>query len=408
MSQARKIAEEKLAFKRLADLQLLEPAKVERKDLLTSHFAVCSKLVARPTFNQKREVVRLRLLATKMWTEAEFDPGWREMVDLLYDAMSDEYPSLTSKSPNLQHPMYWKALGFSSNNPNVDFQKYEEPLDGLGVVRAETDFVKGFKIKANATKDSPLSPLTSRYRGGILTQQCMLFFLQKQPFISRSIISRRQRMNSWTEQAHYGFAFIAMEVTRCLSLIFHIIHTRVQEPPNYPLQPDMLVSMPFDVDFTDPDPNYIYPMDPCWILIGERNSFMRLHTVALIVYDELYEQRGATVADTYIVLGDMDKVVKDFIARCGSIAEVEELVLQVIGTRYATEHTSYLRSSLVQRTVGSVLQSGIQGSVERRIQSQLEMEHEEENLRRERRECLRMEDEEIDGRRVAKALAGMM
>jgi hypothetical protein len=67
--------------------------------------------------------------------------------------------------------------------------------------------------------------------------------------VSRIIIQQRRRGGSTADSLHYNYAFVAMEITRMLAQMFHVILTRVQESPNYPLQPDMHVSAPFEVDF---------------------------------------------------------------------------------------------------------------------------------------------------------------
>jgi len=236
--------------------QLKEPAKKEKEGILPSHFVISTKPVAKPTFNQKREVLRLRELSMKRFKEAEFDAGWRRVILYLQDtSFGRDFPEVQPDAPNLLHPLYWRALGFSAHEPNTDFQKYEEPIDGRGVVCAEDEFVGGRpSIKPNRYKEQPLSPLTSRFRGGILTQECMLFFLERHPQVSRVILERRRRGDSRSDALHYNFAFVAMEVTRVLAIMFHMLLTRVQEPPNFPLQPDMHVSVPFDVDYVDRNP----------------------------------------------------------------------------------------------------------------------------------------------------------
>ena len=136
--------DKELAEKRRVAAQLREPPKKEKEGIRLSHFVTSTKPVAKPTFNQKKEQMRLLELSMKRLTEAELEPGWRKLVQLLLGtSLGTDFPEMHPSAPNLQHPLYWRALGFSSHEPYSDLLRYEEPLEGKGAVCQEDQFVRG-------------------------------------------------------------------------------------------------------------------------------------------------------------------------------------------------------------------------------------------------------------------------
>ena len=378
---------------RRKEAQLREPPKKMSERVLPSHFVVSTKPVAKPTFSQRREALRLRDLSMKKNREDEFEPGWRHLISLLSDTFMD-YPEMTPDVPNINHPLYWRALGFSGHDPNTDFQKYEHPIDGQGIVCAESEFVRGPVVTRNAYREQPLSPLNSRYRGGILTQQCILHFIESYPEISRAIISRRRRGTGPTDLLHYNVAFVAMEVTRVLALAFHLILTRVQEPPNYPLQPDMHVTVPFDVDYIDRSAHLVLPMSSIWNLLSEPQAFQRLHSLAMIAYDAVYTFRDARVGNTYAVLNEVEQFVHECMGTCDSLRELETVLMQMLGSRYKIDMHSKLCLRLAEQTVQSVITLQLQEAGVRQAEKERERRALAESRRLERREGLRMEEQD--------------
>ena len=189
-------------------------------------------------------------MAFRRLTPHELDPGWRELLALLGPAFFAGLDTPCSDATLLEHPLFWRALGFSGAEPNYDFLQYEQPEDGAGRVRGDQELARGERVHTNRPRELPLSPLRSRFRGGLLTQQCMLYFVRECP-IAPEIIRSRRRGDSAADALHYNWAFVCMEISRFLALELQLLLTRVEQPPNFPIQPDVFVTMPFDVDWQD-------------------------------------------------------------------------------------------------------------------------------------------------------------
>ena len=292
--------------------------------------------LVKPTFGQKLEIARLRNRSFGVAADKEFNTGWRRFIDLV--ARDLGFDDLTADSPFIIHPRFWNAVGWVCENPTEAFQKYNEPYEdgGKGKVCNFEDYERGYKIQGNGFMDMPLSPLSSRYSGGLLTQDCMLFFLESQPFLSKELIKKREQPEIPRDGHvfHYHYPFIAMEITRKLALVFDIISTRVQETPKYPIQPDTRVMIPFDVDYRDKRKVIPYIMGSHWVFLSEKDCFKRLHVVCTLVYDVIYSQKEATVADTFVILEDMNAFIKDALSRTRTVKELEEILLIVLGDIY--------------------------------------------------------------------------
>jgi len=413
-----------------AQAQLLLPSKAVSNEILISHFVVNTKVATKPTFNQKKELSRLRNLSMKRFVAEDYHEGWIKTMTLLDGTFSDiningaididittnttiittnnnnNNNNNANANTNLTHPLYWKAIGFSGEHPMMDFNKYQEPEDGLGEVTNETDFKHGFKVQNNVYKELPLSPLTSRYRGGLLTQQCIIHFIETFPYSKVIIRNRRRHLKTTEEEPNYPWVVIAMEMTRFLALYFMLIKTRVQDPPNFPIQPDMRVMVPFDIDWQDKSPLIIYPYSRSWTFLSEKNAFKRIHSLCLIVYDCVYKSKNnppANLGDTYTILDEVTVFMRDCLDNCETVAELENIINGTFLATYSKEHRVKVSTSIAKGTVDNVIEHALQTKTQTIVETRKESQVLEERGRLCRREQLRMEENDWESRELSRS-----
>ncbi len=314
-------------------------------DILPSFFlagGLAGVELVKPTFGQKREIARLRDLAFVIATEQNMNIGWRSMIGHLAEAL--ECNDLTPESAFISHPWFWKRLGWMDENPTNAFQKYREPYgnEGAGKCGNFDDYERGYKIQGNSFVHIPLSPLTSRFTGSLLTQDCMLYFLENHKFLARELVVKRLQPHLGRDDTiyHYHYPFVAMEITRKLCLMFEVIMTRVQDTPRYPIQPDMRVMIPFDVDYRDKRKVIAYNMSSHWTYLNGKDAFKRLHVLCTLIYDGIYTQKGSTIADTYVILEDMNSFIKDAMSRSRTLEELEQVLLIELGDVYREDYSA--------------------------------------------------------------------
>ena len=184
----------------------------------------------------------------------------------------------------------------------------------------------------------PLNPLTSRFGGGLLTLQCILFFFETPRYrtAARSILRKRKQDKVYSSSKHYLFIVVAMEITRILGLTFYLLHSREQETPKYPVQPDTRCMVPFEVDWQNTEKLKVYPMRSFWPMLCKPDGFERLFCCAFLLYDTIYDEMGCDMAATYSVVQHTDILLQDILSKCGTLEDIEEM-LSVLRSKYGEE-----------------------------------------------------------------------
>ena len=207
--------------------------------------------VRKPSFRQKAALAELQALCFLQVKTSDYVPGFKRLIRATASVVDCEDFSEELKS-NLHHPLFWRALGFYSEDPMVNFKYYHEPKGGHGqgtVSGLSGDKMSNKKQTNNMYPELPLNPLTSRFGGGLLTMNCLLYFFESQrsALAAKTILRKRQQRHVHGSLDHYMFIVVAFELVRVLALTFSIVETRDQEVPNHPIQPDTRCMAPFAV-----------------------------------------------------------------------------------------------------------------------------------------------------------------
>ena len=308
--------------------------------VLPEKFFSSNLVQAKPTFSQKRKLAELQELAFLQVKTADYVEGLRRLIQLTAEVVECEDFSESLSEKSMHHPWFWRALGFYNEDPMVNFSYYHEPKGGKGegsVLDAEGTKERNKRQSSNAYIEMPLNPLTSRFGGGLLTLQCIVFFFEspKYQHIARGILRKRKQDKVYSSTKHYLFIVVAMELVRIIGLTFFLLHTREQETPAHPVQPDTRCMVPFEVDWQEIATVRTYPMRPFWGYVTKSDGFERLFCCAYMVYDSIYDEMGCDMADTYVVGQHTDTLLQDILNKCDGLEETEEMLLGALGDRYA-------------------------------------------------------------------------
>ena len=168
-----------MSDEKIEDTRALPSSSTKRMiKLPTEFFSTAHLKQAKPTFNQKRRLAELQALAFMQVKTPDYVPGLTRLIQLTADVVECEDFS-SNLNPNMSHPWFWRALGFYNEEPMVNFSYYHEPRGGRGegsVMGAEGTKESNKRQSNNEYVEMPLNPLTSRFGGGLLTLQCILFF----------------------------------------------------------------------------------------------------------------------------------------------------------------------------------------------------------------------------------------
>lgn len=301
---------------------------------LPETFFGASLEVKKPTFSQKGKLAELQSLAFLQVKTSDYVPDFKKLIRATASSVDCEDFSEDLK-PNLSHPWYWRALGFYSEEPMMNFNYYNEPQGGKGegnVIGIDGTKESNKRQVPNAYPEMPLNPLTSRFGGGLLTLQSVVYFFEAplSKEVALCILKKRRQKHVQNTTEHYMFIVVAMELTRVLALAYSIIHTREQETPKFPIQPDSRCLVPFEVDWQDISQPKVYGYRSYWSFICEKNGFERLFACSYLVYDTMYTQMGCTITDTYKVVQDTDNFMQDCLGKSRSLNEMEATIYELL------------------------------------------------------------------------------
>jgi len=227
--------------------------------------------------------------------------------------------------PVIPHPYLWKRLGFSCEYPDADFRSYVEVLPGV-------EFDK-------------LSPTNARWCGGILTLDCLLYFLQHpNPQVSTKamgIVKNRLRLNELTSR-NYRIIIVAMELVRSLGLTFYVFSTKTVPPSVRPIQPNVRPYPSFQIDFVPKErlkhPDTFYPMRSFWNFVAEKDGFERCFSAAFLLFEHFFEQNSF---DPELTMQQTGEAFEELLSVSESVSSLEKKVLVDI----LQERDSYVTSS---------------------------------------------------------------
>lgn len=322
---------EKMADEKNRDAEGPPSSPTKRMIKLPSEFFSTAHLKqAKPTFTQKQKLAELQALAFLQVKTADYVPGLTRLIQLTADVVECEDFS-NSLKPNMSHPWFWRAIGFYSEEPMVNFSYYHEPMGGRGegsVLGAEGTRESNKRQSNNGYVEMPLNPLTSRFGGGLLTLQCILYFFEAPRYsaAARGILRKRRQDKVYSSTEHYLFIVVAMEIVRIICLTFHLLQSREQETPKYPVQPDTRCMVPFEVDWQNTEKLKIYPMRSFWHMLCQPDGFERLFCCTFLLYDTIYDDLGCDMAATYTVVQHTDTLLQDILNKCGTLEAIEEMV----------------------------------------------------------------------------------
>lgn len=220
------------------------------------------------------------------------------------------------------HPYCWKRLGGSSEVPEHDYVTYLEPTRDPTMKRR-----------------APLTPQNSHWTGGLLTLDCLLYFLQHPlpAFRARALIlvGVRSRRNKESCVRHYRLLIAAQEIVRALGLVFCLLTTTVVEPTGVPVQPNLRPWPAFVADYRG-SPTAKFPMRAFWSFLCEPGAFERLFSCSLLVFDTLYDEASFLAdgsegehncgADADAVMKRAGSHIEALLVRSPSLGAIEEAV----------------------------------------------------------------------------------
>jgi hypothetical protein len=79
--------------------------------------------VRKPSFRQKAALAELQALCFLQVKTSDYVPGFKRLIRATASVVDCEDFSEELK-PNLHHPLFWRALGFYSEDPMVTFKYY--------------------------------------------------------------------------------------------------------------------------------------------------------------------------------------------------------------------------------------------------------------------------------------------
>lgn len=224
-------------------------------------------------------------------------------IDLLQGKTVFELDKLVSWNP---HPYFWTRLGGSSEVPEHDYVTYLDP-------------------------SSESTPTNSRWTGGLLTLDCLLFFVQHPLPALRAralaLVGVRSRRNEETSQ-HYRLLLAAQELVRGLGLVFGLLTTTTVETTGVPVQPNLRPWPAYVADHRE-SPFSTLPMRSYWSFLSERNAFERLFSCSLLLFDTLYEgdlarRGGKGQVDVDSVMKQTGLQIEALLVRSANLGAMEE------------------------------------------------------------------------------------
>jgi len=216
-----------------------------------------------------------------------------------------------SEVRTLVHPYFWKRLGSTYEDVELDFQTYQEPQPGV-------------KLEA-------LSPSNARWRGGLLALDCLVFLLgHPRPGVSERVLqifARRLRLNELTS-ANYSLLHLSMELTRSLGLTFFLFSTIDTKPSTVPVPPNLRPYPSFPVDYRDKsrikNPDTYYPMRPFWGFLTESSGFERIFSCAFLVFEHYFSQIATPCPD--LAMKMTGETIEGLLLTSSSLSDLEERV----------------------------------------------------------------------------------
>jgi hypothetical protein len=208
------------------------------------------------------------------------------------------------------HPYFWKRLGFTFEYPEQDFAYVDPTLN------------KWDRIL--------LTPQNSRWGGGLLTLDALLFFLQNESTRKKAseIFKKRTQLSG---KKTYRILVVAMELARSLGLVLYLFSSVEFCPGAAPVQPHVAPTPPFFADFLDTaalkNPEHYYPMRGWWHMCRDTEAFSRLFSLSFLVFDFLFE---TTCEDPQASLQMTGALVEEFINTSDSLGEVEIRVREMV------------------------------------------------------------------------------
>ena len=98
--------------------------------------------------------------------------------------------------------------------------------------------------------------------------------------------------------------------------------------------------------------------------MSQRECFPRVHLLAAVVYDHVYTQRDARIGDTYSVLAETRRFIRDCLVNSAGLAEMESMVSAVIIQPYLQRQTERLCSAAARGTVKTAIDRGLAEELE--------------------------------------------
>jgi hypothetical protein len=144
------------------------------------------------------------------------------------------------------------------------------------------------------------NPASDVRGGGVLSLQCITYFLEKHPSVAVAMVARRDRGHG--ESQGYPWATAGIVLTRLLATIFGVI-----QPSGAPVRQQ--------------------EKQVFWNLLQSEDDFFRLFCCMFVVLDNIWEQENATYMDFPRIQAMTEQRFRAILATMpASVAAVEELV----------------------------------------------------------------------------------
>lgn len=289
---------------------------------LPSSFFVDSQnsTASKPTLRQRKALDLLRARGFELLKMSELRAGLKKIFDLTKNLVitsddTDDFAACILSTPTADvsvptslfpHPYFWKRLGFTCEYPEQDFLAYVEPV-------------------LNKWDRVLMTPANSRWGGGFLMLDALLYFLQHPNELTRrkslEIFEKRARISN---KRSYRIIIVAMEIARSLGLVLYLFSTVEFQPGAVPVQPNVAPTPPFFSDFLDTvalkKPERYYPMRTWWKIVQEGDVFLRLFSLSFLVFDFFFE---TAYEDPQAALQRTGNLVEEFLNTSDSLSEVE-------------------------------------------------------------------------------------
>jgi hypothetical protein len=202
---------------------------------------------SKPTLRQRKALDMLRARGFELIKICELRAGLKKIFDVTKNTIitsddTDDFSTLilspTPKTMTVNnllfpHPYFWKRLGFTCEYPEQDFLLYVDPV-------------------LNKWDRVLLTPTNSRWGGGLLLLDALLYFLHHPNELTRrkalEIFEKRARNSN---KRSYRIIIVAMEIARSLGLVLYLFSTVEFKPGAVPVQPNVAPTPPFYADFLD-------------------------------------------------------------------------------------------------------------------------------------------------------------